>query len=169
MADTDRNASSGSVATKARFGTFGGVFVPNVLTILGIIFFLRTGWVVGQAGLTQALIIVGLASLISFLTGLSLSAVATNMHVKTGGAYYMLTRTLGIETGGAIGIPLFLSQAIAVAFYIIGFTEALTWILPGADAYYQSCLTLPLFAAMTDADVLRVVAALGDALKAPQQ
>jgi amino acid transporter len=117
----------------ARFGTFAGVFTPNVLTILGIIFFLRTGWVVGQAGLTGALIIVGIANCISLLTGLSLSAIATNMNVKAGGNYFIISRTLGLEIGGAIGIPLYLSQAISIAFYIIGFTEALQTI-----AYFQA-------------------------------
>lgn len=111
---------------KGRFGTFAGVFTPNVLTILGIILFLRTGWVVGQTGLVGALIIVAIANAISLLTGLSLSAIATSMDVKAGGNYYMISRSLGLEIGGAIGIPLYLSQAISVAFYIIGFTEALT-------------------------------------------
>jgi amino acid transporter len=109
----------------ARFGTFAGVFVPNVLTILGIILFLRMGEVTGNAGLWGALAIVLLANSISLLTGLSLSAIATNMTVRAGGNYYIISRSLGLEIGGAIGIPLFLSQAISVAFYIIGFTEAL--------------------------------------------
>lgn len=109
-----------------RFGTFKGVFTPNVLTILGIILFLRTGWVVGQAGLWGALAIIALANAISFMTGLSLSAIATSMDVKAGGNYYLISRSLGLEIGGAIGIPLYLSQAISVAFYIIGFTEAIT-------------------------------------------
>jgi amino acid transporter len=108
-----------------RFGTFAGVFTPNVLTILGIILFLRVGWVVGQAGLSGALLIISIACLISFLTGLSLSAVSTSMDVKVGGIYYLISRSLGLEIGGAIGIPLYLSQAISVAFYVIGFTEAL--------------------------------------------
>lgn len=122
---------------KARFGTFGGVFVPNVLTILGLIYFLRTGWVVGQVGMFHALLIVAIANAISLLTGLSLSAISTSMTVRTGGAYFILTRTLGLEVGGAIGIPLFLSQAVSVAFYVIGFTEALAWIAPGAYQYRE--------------------------------
>ena len=109
-----------------RFGTFAGVFTPNILTILGLILFLRIGWVVGQSGLFGALLIIVIANLISLLTGLSLSAVATSMEVKAGGKYYMISRSLGLEIGGAIGIPLYFSQAISVAFYIIGFTEALT-------------------------------------------
>lgn len=118
-------ASSPAQSSTGRFGTFAGVFTPNVLTILGIILFLRMGWVVGQAGLWGALIIVALANAISLLTGLSLSAIATNMRVGAGGNYYLISRSLGLEIGGAIGIPLFMSQAISVAFYIIGFTEAL--------------------------------------------
>jgi len=118
---------------RGRFRTFAGVFTPNVLTILGIIFFLRSGWVVGQAGLINALFIVILANVISFLTGLSLASIATSMNVKAGGTYYMISRSLGLEIGGAIGIPLFLSQAISVAFYIIGFTEALFFL----DYFHQ--------------------------------
>jgi len=117
--------SAGRAGPKGRFGTFAGVFTPNVLTILGLILFLRTGWLVGQAGLIGALIIVLISNVITLLTGLSLSAIATSMRVGTGGNYYIISRSLGLEIGGAIGIPLFLSQAISVAFYIIGFTEAL--------------------------------------------
>ena len=116
---------SPAAAATGRFGTFAGVFTPNVLTILGIILFLRTGWVVGQAGLAGALVIILLANAISFLTGLSLSSIATSMEVKAGGNYFLISRSLGLEIGGAVGIPLYLSQAISVAFYIIGFVEAM--------------------------------------------
>ena len=109
----------------ARFGTVAGVFTPNILTILGLILFLRMEYVTGQAGLWGALAIVMMGNAISLLTGLSLSAIATNMTVRAGGNYYIISRSLGLEIGGAIGIPLFLSQAISVAFYVIGFTEAL--------------------------------------------
>jgi len=127
------NGRKKSSASAARFGAFAGVFTPTVLTILGIILFLRIGWVVGQAGLAGALIIIVVANLISLITGLSLSSVATNMSVKAGGTYYMISRTLGLEIGGAIGIPLYLSQAISVAFYLIGFTEAFVSIFPQID------------------------------------
>jgi amino acid transporter len=137
-----------SPETKGRFGAFAGVFTPNVLTILGIILFLRTGWVVGQAGLLGALLIIGIANLISLLTGLSLSSVATNMPVRTGGSYFMISRTLGLEIGGAIGIPLYLSQAISVAFYIIGFSEAFTSVFPQIEATYLSLSMIFLFAVL---------------------
>ena len=116
-----------------KFGTFGGVFVPNVLTILGVIMFLRTGWVVGNAGLRQALILLVVANSITLLTALSLSAIATNTKVGGGGAYFLISRSLGLEIGGSIGVPLFLAQAISVAFYIMGFTESLLFLFPELD------------------------------------
>jgi amino acid transporter len=121
---------NGTDNSRQRFGTFAGVFTPTVLTILGLILFLRIGWVVGQAGLAGALLIIAVSNLITLLTTLSLSAVATSRTTKAGGLYYMISRTLGLEIGGAIGIPLFLSQAVSVAFYIIGFTESLRWFYP---------------------------------------
>ena len=104
-----------------KLGMFPGVFTPSILTILGIILFLRMGYTVGHAGLGKALILVGLASLVSILTTTSLSAIATNIHVKGGGAYYLIARTLGVQFGGAIGLVLFLAQSVSIAFYCIGF------------------------------------------------
>lgn len=107
-----------------QFGTFQGVFTPSILTILGVIMFLRFGWVLGNVGLPLTLLIVTLATAITFLTGLSLSATATNMKVGGGGAYFLVSRSLGLEVGAAIGLPLFLAQALGIAFYISGFAEA---------------------------------------------
>src|SRR5690606_17090658 len=81
------------------FGTFGGVFTPCVLTILGVIMFLRFGQVVGEAGILRALLIVVLAKAITTCTALSLSAIATNTKVQGGGAYFLISRSLGVETG----------------------------------------------------------------------
>lgn len=111
--------------TAGTLGTFAGVFTPSILTILGIILFLRVGYVVGSAGLARSLIIIGIANLISVLTSVSLSAVATNLRVKAGGDYYLISRTLGLEFGGAIGVVLFFAQSVSIAFYCIGFGEAL--------------------------------------------
>ncbi|MBW1784064.1 MAG: amino acid permease, partial [Deltaproteobacteria bacterium] len=115
---------------KGSLGTFAGVFTPSILTILGIILFLRLGYVVGNAGLLHTLIIIGLANAISILTTISLSAIATNLRVKGGGDYYLISRTLGVEYGGAIGMVLFSAQSISVGFYCIGFGEALSSTLP---------------------------------------
>ena len=106
-----------------KFGTFAGVFTPSILTILGVIMYLRLGWVVGQAGLYAALGLILLAHVISISTGLSLSSIATDKKIKTGGIYYMLSRSLGLPMGGAIGITLFIGTAFSIALYIVGFVE----------------------------------------------
>ncbi len=118
-----------SSKTTGTLGTFAGVFTPSVLTILGIILFMRLGYVVGNAGLWRALVILVLANGISVLTTISLSAISTNLKVKGGGAYYLISRTLGSEFGGAIGIVLYLAQSVSIAFYCIGFGEILAGIL----------------------------------------
>jgi len=107
-------------------GTFEGVFTPSILTILGVIMYLRFGWVVGNVGLLGAFIIVTISTSITFLTSLSIASIATDKQVKVGGAYYMISRALGIETGGAIGIPLYMAQALSVALYTIGFAESVS-------------------------------------------
>ncbi len=114
----------------AKLGTFYGVFTPSILTILGVVLFLRTGWVVGNVGLLATLAIVVLAHLITLSTGLSVSAIATNMKVGAGGAYYMISRSLGLEIGGAIGIPLFLAQTFSVTLYAFGLAESLRLFWP---------------------------------------
>ncbi|MGD9364509.1 MAG: amino acid permease [Desulfobacteraceae bacterium] len=119
-----------SGSTGGNLGTFAGVFTPSVLTILGIILFLRLGYVTGSAGMGRALIIIAIANVISVLTSQSLAAVATNLRVKGGGDYYLISRTLGHQFGGAIGMVLYLAQSVSVAFYCIGFAEALTAMIP---------------------------------------
>lgn len=108
-----------------RFGTFLGVYTPSVLTILGLVMYLRFGWVVGNLGLPITVFVVILASSITFITALSASAVATNMRVGVGGEYYMISRSLGLELGGAIGIPLFLCRTLSITFYSFGLAESL--------------------------------------------
>lgn len=111
-------------------GTFGGVFTPSILTILGVIMYLRFGWVVGNVGLLGTLLIVTLSTGITFLTALSVAAIATDQRVRTGGAYYMISRSLGLESGGAIGIPLYLAQGLSVALYTVGFAESVVAAFP---------------------------------------
>ncbi|MCP4499055.1 MAG: amino acid permease [Deltaproteobacteria bacterium] len=117
-------------ADTRRFGTFGGVFTPSILTILGVVMYLSLGKMVGNVGLGGALIIVVVAHLITLATGLSVSSIATNKTVGAGGAYYIISRSLGAPAGAAIGIPLFLGQALSVTFYIVGFCETVMWFYP---------------------------------------
>ena len=138
---TKSDASSASPVNQ--FGTFSGVLVPNLLTILGVIMFMRMGWVVGQAGLYNAWIILVIANSITLLTSLSLSSIATNTKVEGGGAYFLISRSLGLEIGSSIGVPFFLAQTVSVAFYIVGFTESLIPLLNGAwDPRLISMITL---------------------------
>lgn len=131
-----KNKGSNQVVTpkaKNGLGTFGGVFTPSILTILGVIMYLRFGWVVGNVGLIGTLLIVTLATSITFLTALSVSAIATDQRVRIGGAYYMISRSLGVEVGGAVGIPLYIALALSVALYTVGFAESLVAVFPQLD------------------------------------
>ncbi|MEZ5243919.1 MAG: hypothetical protein R2707_02390 [Acidimicrobiales bacterium] len=116
--------SAPSVASSGTLGTFGGVFTPSILTILGLVLFLRVAYVIGSVGLLRALVILGLATSVSILTSISLATVATNMKVRGGGEYFLISRTLGIEFGGAVGVVLYLAISVSIAFYAIGFAEA---------------------------------------------
>lgn len=131
MVDRTEPANS-SQDSAARFGTFGGVFTPCTLTILGVIMFLRFGQVIGNAGLIHGLIIVAISKLITSVTTLSLSAIATNTRVRAGGAYFLISRSLGVSFGGAIGAVFFMAQAVSVSMYVIGFSEALIATFPDA-------------------------------------
>jgi len=115
-----------------KFGTFLGVYTPSVLTILGLIMYLRFGWVVGNVGLPLTLFIVLLATSITAITALSASAVATNMRVGVGGEYFMISRSLGLELGGAIGIPLFLCRTLSITFYSFGLAESILAFWPAS-------------------------------------
>lgn len=124
-----------------KVGMFSGVFTPSILTILGVIMFLRAGFVVGQAGVSGALGILLFAEIIVVLTALSVAAIATNTQVHGGGAYYLISRVLGPEFGGAIGLTLFLAQSLSVPFYILGFAEAVVISFPAlADHMRALCL-----------------------------
>ena len=140
--------------TANKFGTFGGVFTPSILTIFGVIMFMRANFVIGQAGIFSAILILIIAKSITFLTTLSVSAIATNMQVRGGGAYFMISRVLGPEFGGAIGLALFFAQALSVPFYLIGFSEAVMRTFPELEGSF-AVITL------TSAVILFVVAYIG--------
>ena len=117
-------------AVQQKYGTFAGVFVPTLLTILGVILFVRHGWVIGNAGLLGGLGIVTLAFIIVTFTALSMSCITTNIRIKAGGAYSIISQSLGLEVGGSVGIPLYLAQTFAIAMYIFGFREGWLYIFP---------------------------------------
>lgn len=111
------------VNTNAKFGTLP-VFLTALSTILGAILFLRFGWAVGQVGFFGVLGIIILGHIVTIPTAFAVAEIATNQRVQGGGAYYIISRSFGMNIGGAIGIALYLSQAISVAFYVIAFGEA---------------------------------------------
>lgn len=113
-----------------KFGTFEGVFLPTLLTILGAVMYLRTSWIVGQAGLLGAWGIICLANAITLCTGLSISTVATNIRVGAGGSFSIISQSLGLEVGGSVNLPFYFAQAISVAFYIFAFAEGWATIFP---------------------------------------
>ena len=108
----------------SKFGTFGGVYTPSLLTILGVIMYLRLPQVVGRAGLASAIGIILAAHVVSVCTGLSISSIATDRNVGAGGPYYIVSRSLGLPIGGTLGIALFLGLSFSISLYVIGFSES---------------------------------------------
>ncbi|NQU86398.1 MAG: amino acid permease, partial [Mariniphaga sp.] len=106
-----------------KFGT-APVFFTAISTILGAILFLRFGFAVGTIGFWGVILIILLGHLVTIPTALAISEIATNKRVEGGGEYFIISRSFGLNIGATIGIALFLSQAISVAFYVIAFTEA---------------------------------------------
>ena len=112
------------MAAARKFGTFSGVFTPSLLTILGVIMYLRLPWIVGTGGFVTTVAIILVAHVISITTGLSVSSIATDKKVKAGGTYYMISRSLGLPIGGTLGLALFVGLSLSVSLYIIGFSES---------------------------------------------
>uniref|UniRef100_A0A452VAF1 Solute carrier family 12 member 7 n=1 Tax=Ursus maritimus TaxID=29073 RepID=A0A452VAF1_URSMA len=116
-----------------RMGTFIGVYLPCLQNILGVILFLRLTWIVGVAGVLESFLIVSMCCTCTMLTAISMSAIATNGVVPAGGSYYMISRSLGPEFGGAVGLCFYLGTTFAGAMYILGTIEIfLTYISPSA-------------------------------------
>uniref|UniRef100_A0A8C9UJ86 Solute carrier family 12 member 7 n=1 Tax=Spermophilus dauricus TaxID=99837 RepID=A0A8C9UJ86_SPEDA len=128
-------------AKAPRMGTFIGVYLPCLQNILGVILFLRLTWIVGVAGVLESFLIVSLCCTCTMLTAISMSAIATNGVVPAGGSYYMISRSLGPEFGGAVGLCFYLGTTFAGAMYILGTIEIfLTYISPSA-AIFQATET----------------------------
>ncbi|XP_056376159.1 solute carrier family 12 member 7 isoform X1 [Hyla sarda] len=121
---------------ETRMGTFIGVYLPCLQNILGVILFLRLTWIVGTAGVLESFCIVLMCCLCTMLTAISMSAIATNGVVPAGGSYYMISRSLGPEFGGAVGLCFYLGTTFAGAMYILGTIEILlTYISPNAAIF----------------------------------
>lgn len=119
------------------------VFMTAVSTILGAILFLRFGYSVANVGLFLTLMIILIGHAVTIPTALAVAEIATNQRVEGGGAYYIISRSFGLNVGGAIGITLFLSQAISVAFYIIAFSAALVTPIEQLNLWLDANSTMP--------------------------
>uniref|UniRef100_A0A8C1PT77 Solute carrier family 12 member 2 n=1 Tax=Cyprinus carpio TaxID=7962 RepID=A0A8C1PT77_CYPCA len=117
-----------------KFGWIKGVLVRCMLNIWGVMLFIRMTWIVGQAGIAYSCIIVIMATVVTTITGCSTSAIATNGFVRGGGAYYLISRSLGPEFGGSIGLIFAFANAVAVAMYVVGFAETVVELLINFDA-----------------------------------
>uniref|UniRef100_A0A665VG81 Solute carrier family 12 member 6 n=1 Tax=Echeneis naucrates TaxID=173247 RepID=A0A665VG81_ECHNA len=121
-----------------QMGTFMGVYLPCLQNIFGVILFLRLTWVVGTAGVLQALCIVFICCCCTMLTAISMSAIATNGVVPAGGSYFMISRSLGPEFGGAVGLCFYLGTTFAGAMYILGAIEILLMYIAPKAAIFES-------------------------------
>eukprot|EP00753_Platysulcus_tardus_P006990 PLAT14754.2.p1 GENE.PLAT14754.2~~PLAT14754.2.p1 ORF type:complete len:912 (+),score=500.85 PLAT14754.2:57-2792(+) len=128
-ADAPRSVSSLPPPTDVDNGgggtlsTLMGVFLPCILSIFGVILFLRLGWAVGEAGLYVTLVVFALATVVVVVTVLSLAAISTNGQMKGGGAYFMISRSLGPELGGSVGLLFYVANALGTTFYVFAFAE----------------------------------------------
>ncbi|MFT4663186.1 MAG: amino acid transporter [Polaribacter sp.] len=121
-----------------KFGT-APVFFTAISTILGAVMFLRFGFAVGNVGLIGTLAIVLIGHMVTIPTAMAIAEIATNQKVEGGGEYFIISRSFGLVIGSAIGIALYLSQGISIAFYIMAFAEAFT---PLVD-YLSESMAMP--------------------------
>lgn len=161
------------MSDQKKYGTFAGVFTPSILTILGVMMYLLFGKVVGNAGLAGTIIIIVIAHIISITTGLSVSSISTDKKVGAGGVYYVLSRSLGLPIGGALGITLFIATAISIALYMVGFAEVfnatldinlteVNKIIDGEEVkYYLVQDESSFFNGWSDIDLIRLTGSIG--------
>ncbi|XP_061607581.1 solute carrier family 12 member 1 [Phyllopteryx taeniolatus] len=116
-----------------KFGWIRGVLVRCMLNIWGVMLFIRLSWVFGQAGWGLGIAVIALSCVVTTITGLSMSAICTNGVVRGGGAYYLISRSLGPEFGGSIGLIFAFANAVAVAMYVVGFAETVVDLLKEYD------------------------------------
>lgn len=118
-------SSTQAVMQSSKLGMMGGVYVPTMNSIFGVVVFLRWGFAVGNAGVGHVLLMLLLGGAVSSFTTISVSGLSTNETVKAGGAYYMISRAIGIEFGGALGVLFFISQTLGIGFYTLGCMETI--------------------------------------------
>uniref|UniRef100_A0A8C1CAW8 Solute carrier family 12 member 10, tandem duplicate 1 n=1 Tax=Cyprinus carpio carpio TaxID=630221 RepID=A0A8C1CAW8_CYPCA len=132
--ESKENGAGGKTAQPVRFGWVTGVMVRCMLNIWGVILFLRLSWITSQAGILLTWLIILMSVLVTSITALSVSAISTNGRVSSGGAYFMISRTLGPELGGPIGVVFSFANALACALNTVGFSETVRDLLIEYDS-----------------------------------
>jgi amino acid transporter len=132
-----------------QFGAFSGVFVPTFLSIIGVVLYLRLGYIVGAGGIVSTILIILLSASVTVSTALALSSITTTLKIGPGGGYSIISKTLGLEVGGSVGIPLAFAQLFSVVFYIFGFAEALKYIFPSLPIFLVGYAALGLLLVLT--------------------
>jgi solute carrier family 12 (sodium/potassium/chloride transporter), member 2 len=145
MATAWREQEMGEQGEQRRYGGVEGVFVPTLVTILGTVLFLRTGWVAGNAGVAGSVLIIVVAFVITGCAALSLASFSTNNPPGEGGVYAAVGQSLGVEAAGAVGLPLYLAKSTVVAFYVFGFRDGWARLFPG---HPELLVDLVIFAAL---------------------
>lgn len=125
-----------------KIGTFKGVFLPSLLQMIGVIMFMRLGWILGHVGMLKMFFIITMSSSLLFLTSLSMTSIVSNMKMGTGGSYYIISRMLGVSLGSAIGILLFIGQHASIALCVSGFVLSLKSILPSVSPDLLKIITI---------------------------
>uniref|UniRef100_A0A671MIH2 Solute carrier family 12 member 3-like n=1 Tax=Sinocyclocheilus anshuiensis TaxID=1608454 RepID=A0A671MIH2_9TELE len=132
--ESEENGPGGKTAQPVRFGWITGVMIRCMLNIWGVILFLRLSWITSQAGILLTWLIILMSVLVTSITALSVSAISTNGRVSSGGAYFMISRTLGPELGGPIGVVFSFANALACALNTVGFAETVRDLLIEYDS-----------------------------------
>ncbi|UJR36926.1 hypothetical protein I4U23_029638 [Adineta vaga] len=125
MSNIDILSKSPTTSSDAQLNTLFGVYLPCVQNIIGVIVFIRLYWVIGVSGILEGMFIIGLCCLCTFLTAISLAAIATNGIVPAGGSYFLISRSLGPAVGGAVGFLFYIGNALAGGLYVLGASEIL--------------------------------------------
>ncbi|CAH1121202.1 unnamed protein product [Ceutorhynchus assimilis] len=134
--NTDPDAPPQPPSKGAQMGTLMGVYLPCIQNIFGVILFIRLTWVVGTAGAIWGFLIVLTCCCVTMLTAISMSAIATNGVVPAGGSYFMISRSIGPEFGGAVGMLFYTGTTLAAAMYIVGAVEiVLVYMAPSATLF----------------------------------
>nr|XP_016850886.1 PREDICTED: solute carrier family 12 member 3 [Anolis carolinensis] len=132
--DKDVEADEEPETEPVRFGWVTGVMIRCMLNIWGVILYLRLPWITAQAGIGLTWLIIIMSSIVTSITGLSISAISTNGKVKAGGTYFLISRSLGPELGGSIGLLFSFANAVAVAMHVVGFSETVKDLLVETDS-----------------------------------